>query len=381
MFKHLPLATLTALAFTSTALAGQIVAVETTPEVKEKSLFDKIWAIPVLYQNKENPYLQELRFTGRFQVDAFTQDSNYGHADDWIIRRTRFGVAAKFFHDFTLAVEAGFDPQNPDPLYTQLTDAYLAWGPCEAFQLSVGKLSARFTMDGATSSTKLLTLERNNLSNNLWFTNEYFSGVNIAGKAGQWSWNTGLYSRDLNNPEFGEFDAGAFWLATVGYNFNKALGIDQAVLRADYVYNDPNPNSNGTRPFENIGSLTFDMKAGKFGLGTNVAAGQGYGTQPDVWGFVIMPSYDITDKLQVVARYTYMSSADPNGIRLNRYENVATSARGDEYNEFYFGVNYYFYGHKLKIQTGVDYADMKSSSGSNGGYRGWTWTTGFRMYF
>lgn len=36
-------------------------------------------------------------------------------------------------------------------------------------------------------------------------------------------------------------------------------------------------------------------------------------------------------------------------------------------------------GHKLKIQSGLDYADMKDSANDGGAYQGWTWTTGFRL--
>ncbi len=377
--KQTLVATASILLIASPAFAGPVIA--PAPEEKELSIYDKIWAVPVLYKNPENPYIEELRFTGRFQLDAFTQDSNFGHEDDWVIRRTRFGVFAKVLKDFTLAVEVDFNPQVPDPLYTRLTEAYVAWEPNKAFKLSVGKLSAKFTMDGATSSNNLITLERNNLSNNLWFPNEYFSGVAISGTHENWVWNTGIYSAGRTNPEFGDFNGGNFWLGSVGYSFAKALGVDKALLRADYVYNQPDLSNDGTRFLENIESLTFELQAGKWGVGTNVAAGQGFGGQSDLWGFVVMPSYNITKELQAVVRYTYLSSADPGGIRFNRYENYATSGRGDEYNEFYVGLNYYFYGQKLKLQTGVDYADMNAASGSSGNYHGWTWTTGFRVSF
>ena len=32
--------------------------------------------------------------------------------------------------------------------------------------------------------------------------------------------------------------------------------------------------------------------------------------------------------------------------------------RGDRYQEIYLGANYYFYGHKLKLQSGAQWADM-----------------------
>ena len=92
-----------------------------------------------------------------------------------------------------------------------------------------------------------------------------------------------------------------------------------------------------------------------------------------------MPSVYITDGWQAVFRYTYINSDGNNGIRFGRYENQLTSGRGDEYNEFYVGVNKYFYGHKLKWQTGVQYTTMNDSAGDGGNYNGWGVTTGIRI--
>jgi phosphate-selective porin OprO/OprP len=76
-----------------------------------------------------------------------------------------------------------------------------------------------------------------------------------------------------------------------------------------------------------------------------------------------------------------MTSEDNNGIRLNRYENVMTSGRGNEYNEAYVGLNYYICGQRLKVQTGLDYVWMKDNANDGGQYDGWTWTTGLRLSF
>jgi phosphate-selective porin OprO/OprP len=80
-----------------------------------------------------------------------------------------------------------------------------------------------------------------------------------------------------------------------------------------------------------------------------------------------------------VARYTYLDSEAPNGIRPAGYEARVAPGRGDEYNELYLGANYYFYGHRLKVQTGVQWADMKDSANDGGEYSGVSWTTGLRV--
>jgi phosphate-selective porin OprO/OprP len=53
--------------------------------------------------------------------------------------------------------------------------------------------------------------------------------------------------------------------------------------------------------------------------------------------------------------------------------------RGDAYNEWYVGANYYFYGHRLKLQSGLDYADMDDRGNDGGAYSGFGWTTGIRV--
>ena len=61
------------------------------------------------------------------------------------------------------------------------------------------------------------------------------------------------------------------------------------------------------------------------------------------------------------------------------YENRVVTGRGDEYNEVYAGANYYFYGHRLKLQTGVQVADMNDRANDGGEYSGVSWTTGIRV--
>jgi len=93
-----------------------------------------------------------------------------------------------------------------------------------------------------------------------------------------------------------------------------------------------------------------------------------------------MPYYTINEHLQVVFRYTCLKSDRPDGIRFNRYESFPTNGRrGDEYQEFYLGLNWYLYGHKLKLQTGVQYATMEDSARNGGDFEGWSWTTGLRV--
>ena len=345
----------------------------------EPSIYDKVWRYTEWYNNEENPVIQKFNFTGRFQLDYAVVDADQGHHDEWNIRRFRAGGKATLFQNVTLHGEADLNPQEPRPLYQRLTDMYVAWSQSKAFSLTLGKHGAPFTMDGSTSSKELLTIDRNNLSNNLWFPEEYIPGVSISGRPAAWRYHAAVHSSGGANREFGEFNGGVFFLGTVGYDFGKQLDVKQALLSANYVYNEPDEDNTFTRDLQHVGSVNFAFDAGRWGFRSDVSAGAGYLGQSDLWGAMLMPFYNITDHLQVVARYTYLNSDDNNGVRLNRYESVVVSDRGDEYNEAYLGLNYYFYGHKLKVQTGVQYAELEDQADDGGAYQGWAWTTGLRI--
>lgn len=350
-----------------------------TAAPKAPSAYDQIWRYAEWYRNDDNPVIQSFRFTGRFQLDYAYVDADQGRHDEWNIRRFRLGAKMKLFKNFTLHGEADLNPQEPYPVYQKVTDLYLAWSRSKDFTVTAGKQSAGFTMDGMTSSKELIAIDRGNLANNLWFPEEYFPGVAVSGEPGRWVYRAGVYSSGRTDKEFGEFNGSAFGLGTLGYDFAKSLHVEEAILTANYVYNDPDPNNTVSRQLEHIGSINFNLNAGKWGVRTDVSAASGYRSQSDLWGAMVMPYYNFTEKLQAVVRYTYITSDKVNGVRLARYESEVVSGRGDEYNEVYLGLNYYFYKHKLKLQTGVQYAEMRDRANDGGQYSGWGWTTGLRV--
>ena len=344
--------------------------------VPAPSIYDRIWRQTKLYQNADDPVIQSLEFTGRFQLDYAVIDQADFHELD--IRRFRVGGKATLFHEFTVHAEVDLAPEQ-DPVYARLTDAYVSWSPYENFAITAGKQSAPFTMDGSTSSKELLAIDRSNLANNLWFPQEYIPGLSASGKPGHWRYRLGVFSSGSADREFGKFDGKYFFLTTLGYDFAESLGAHVALLAADYVYNEPDPRNSFTRPLNQIGSLHFKYETGQWGFRTDLTGGIGYLGQSDLWGIMFMPHYQLTRRLQVVARYTFLQSADNNGVRFARYEDQVVSGRGDQYQEFYAGLNYYFYGHKLKVQTGVQHAKMRDHANDGGQYSGWAWTTGLRI--
>jgi phosphate-selective porin OprO and OprP len=348
-------------------------------DVKEPSTYDKIWKFAEWYSDESNPVVQKVLFSGRYQHEFAAIDSDEGNLDEWNVRRMRLGPRITLFRTVTLHSEVEVNPQERDPLYMRFTDFYVQWAQNARFALTVGKQGVPFTMDGATSSKELVTIDRSNLTNNMWFPQEYIPGVSVSGKLARWVYRGGVYSSGEANREFGEFSGGAFSLGVLGYDFGPALGVKEALLTGNYVYQHPDPDNTFTRRLEHVASVNLKLEAGKWGMRTDLSAGAGYLGQSDLWGFMAMPYYNLTDKLQLVTRYTVLNSEGPNGVLLGTYENRVVGGRGDLYNEMYVGANYYFYGHKLKLQSGLQIADMNDGANDGGEYSGVSWTTGIRV--
>jgi len=359
--------------------APAVFAQEAHPAEKPPSTFDKIWKFAEWYESSSNPVVQRVLFTGRFQEDFASIGADQGDINEWNVRRLRLGPKITLFHHYLVHAEVELNPQERDPFYMRITDAYVSWSKSPKVAIAVGKQSVPFTQEGATSSKELITIDRSNLANNIWFTQEYMPGVSAAGRVSAWTYRAGVYSAGAANREFGEFNGGLFSLGVIGYDFGKKLGVREATLTGNYVYQQPDRRNTFTKRFEQIASVNFKLESGRWGLRSDLSRTTGYLGQSRILGIMAMPSFHVTPKFEVVARYTFLNSDDVNGLGLATYENRVAHGAGDRYNEGYLGVNYYFYGHKLKLQSALEFANMRDLANDGGAYRGTTWTTGLRI--
>jgi phosphate-selective porin OprO/OprP len=368
-------------AHATTALAPAPSVAQTAGGARpEPSTYDRIWTtFTQWYKNDTNPVVQQVLFSGRYQHDFAAIDADQGDLEEWNVRRMRLGPRLTLFRTFTLHAEVEVNPQERDPFYVRFTDAYLQWNRSSRTVLTFGKQSVPFTSEGATSSKELLTIDRSNLANNIWFPQEYMPGVSVSGRIAPWVYRGGVYSAGAMNREFGEFSGDYFTFALLGYDFANRLGVKEALLTGNYVYQHPDADNTFTRQLEHVLSLHFKMEADRWGVRAEVADANGYLGQSDMWALMAMPFFNVTDTLQAVGRYTFIDSTNPNGIRFGTYESRIVSGRGDQYNELYLGANYYFYSHKLKLQTGLQWADMNDRASDGGEYSGVSWTTGLRV--
>ena len=346
----------------------------------EPSTYDRIWRrFTTWYDEPSNPVVQRVLFSGRFQHEFATVRSDQGDIDEWNTRRLRLGPRITLFRTFTLHGEVELNPQERDPLYVRLTDMYLQWSRSPRLVITAGKHSIPFTMDGATSSKDLLTIDRSNLTNNIWFPQEYLPGVSVAGRAARWVYRGGVYSAGAANKEFGEFNGGAATLAVLGYDFGSILGVTEATLAGNYVYQQPDARNTFARQLEHVGSLNLKLEARGWGFRADLSKAKGFASQSDLSAVMLMPYVSITPELQLIGRYTRLTSDRFNGVQLATYENRVVRGRGDRYDEAYVGANYFFYGQRLKLQTGVQFADMRDRAADGGAFSGTSWTTGIRI--
>ena len=347
------------------------------------STLDKIWSAATVY--KGEGALNEVRIVGRQHIDWYQFRNGSQQDSDFVSRRTRLGTKVQFLKDFTLHIDTDLSLEVPHPLFNKYTDAYVKWAPGKAFALTVGKQSVRYTLDGGTSSNSLLTIDRSPLAYNLGFSEEYLPGVQIEGESGLWSWKLGAFSAGTADRDFGAFNAGTIGFASVSRDISGLTGLQKSSLRADAIMqSDDAQNATGTpkafsRNHADGFSLISQNTQGPWGFDAEVGLTSGQGSQSDLKGIQLMPSYAFDKDWQAVVRYTRVTSANNNGVSFARYESMLTSGKGDRLEEIYFGLNRYFYGHKLKFQLGVQHSKMIDSANDGGAYAGWGVTTGLRV--
>lgn len=349
-------------------------------EQPQPSIYDRIWGtFTNWYDDKDNPVVQRVLFTGRYHHDFAVVEADQGDVTEWNVRRMRLGPRVTLFRNFLVHAEVEVNPQEREPFYMRLTDAYVQWSNNPALVITVGKHSVPFTQEGATSSRELLTIDRSNLANTIWFGQEYMPGLSVAGRKGLWTYRGSIYSAGAMNREFGEFNGALFTMATLGYDFSKKFGVREAMVAGNYLYQQPDANNTFTRRYQHITSVHFRFEEGRVGARGDVAAAEGYLGQRDVWSLMLMPYVNATDKLQFVARYTLVDGDGGNAVSLPAYESRVVRGAGDRYREGYLGVNYYVYGHRLKLQSGVAFAKMDDAANDGGAYSGASWVTGLRI--
>ena len=350
----------------------------------EESNYDRLWSNIVLYDDSDNDFMSKFWLTGRLQGEYHSFENEVAPAidhDDYDWRRFRFGFKATLFGDITLHSEADLGLENRGrPLYNDLTDTYISWSTENGMKFKLGKQSAPFTLDGSTSSKKLHTLERSKIAGNIWFGQEYFPGISVSGSKDEIDYFAGFYSND-NKPEFdGAFKHGQFGILSVGKDYAANFDLEKSYFRLDFMFqeDDGNVDVEDFNDWNAAYSFVTKWENNDWYFWTDLSFADR--KNGDVWGLQLMPFYDITDKTQVIFCYTHLDSSGDNQLRASRWEDRLDRGeyRGDDLTEYFFGLNHFYYGHKLKWQNGLQYTQLDEADGSKE-YEGWGFTTAFRI--
>lgn len=359
-----------------------------TPDSAETAAFDEVWKLATLYKNESNPIFQEFKLRGRYHGQNHWTDADAGDDEGWEDRRSRFGFDAKLFEK---KLEARFDFQSNDEfedVYDGLVDAYLRYKPDKNTSITVGRTKPLIGYyDFLQSTNSQPTFERSQIFNQL--NVDRASGITAEGKVDRFTWQAGLYSNSLDTDRndldqaFGTFNAG--WSATLGagYDAKECLSIERADFRIDWLHSEHDADDNVLARYDDIVSFTFWAENNDWGLVTEAyGAFGGEGTDGDVFGFFIQPTYDvIPGRLQLVSRYSFAAGDGADSVRAqNRYEVPVGAGRGDQYHAIYGGVQYFIHGDKLKLLAGAEYATL-DGGGNGGDYDGTTYLAGARFSF
>jgi phosphate-selective porin OprO/OprP len=345
--------------------------------ISESSAFEDLWNVPHLYSNPDSFWLTDLKLVGRYQWQMADVSSDLPDYSTNEIRRMRLGSEAKILGgDYKLKAEFNIDHGSGHDHYAE--EVYIQYGgDALPFKVTLGLQKTKWSYEWSTSSRKILTFERSQIVNQL--APKKTAGLNISGSIDKYDYSLGVYRGDTIHSSkggsiFGDGDtAGEFTAASIGGNYETSV-FESAAWRLDWLHN-TDAASNAAKPYKNSFSLNHSANQGLWALHTDLIHAQGDAGNDDKTAIVILPTYDLSDKLQLVARYT-LSNGD--GLKANkRYEKKAGAQDGDGYQSFYMGLNYYLNDHKLKLMGGIEYSDM---DGGND-FDGYTIFSGVRFYF
>jgi phosphate-selective porin OprO and OprP len=343
----------------------------------DSSIFDRIWAVPTLYKSKEG-FLNELRIVGRYQGQYHFNDNDAADSDFWDNRRLRTGLKATMLGgDMVFYSEYSWN-DLPAQFDSEITEFWLEYKPVDRDGVNwrIGKFMPPFGHEFGISSRDIIMFERTAFVNQ---SGTFFTpGARLGYLAGKWTGSATAFSTRTDELLGGTGDGGWASMVTVGYDAKSDLGLDKADLRVDYLHSDPEEGDNRLQNFTNAVSFNTALKKGAWGLGTDVIYAE-LAKGGNAFHAMVMPTYDITSKLQFVSRFQVATSDAAEGLAgVRRYESFPSAPKGDLYTAALVGVNYYVYGQRFKIMNHLEFSNMETPKGD---INNTTFYTGVRLWW
>lgn len=372
------------------AFAGDVTVVPVSEPEPCGDWCDTLKNIGTVYEDKENPFIQEVKFFGRAHYQWGQTDGEIGGADfdgnGDELRRLRFGTSVKFLNAFKLTARANYENggfRDTSIRYSGFDELNLAYsvGDVAGFEdvkVGYGRYKVAFGGEESYSSKKIKTVERSNLNN--FYAPDRATGVKIEAEKNDIDFTLGVFSTEEDR------DALAGWDGGIAYLAGMALEVADGDLSLDVLYNDSTAAEDDVLGYEWAATATYETEVGGFDLFTNATYGETHDGD-NVYGVVIMPSKElIEDKLEAVVRYQWARSSGDDLLR-PQSRNVRNVSRndidlnvpfGDENHTIYGGLNYFLCDHNAKLMTGVEYETVDGGATDSDATTFWL---AARMYF
>ena len=268
----------------------------------------------------------------------------------------------------------------------------------DSFEIGYGRRTGRMADEWQRSSTIINCLERSSFANKLWLYDKEKGNplaTWVKWKAGQHTFDAAIFSGTYHDYLGGWNDSTVFYGSWLG-DYSSSSEYELLEYWISYYKQETAPSEDRLAGGNDWAlSLVNRIGTENWAIHSTLAMGNnGDQTNPNregnFGGVVLMPMYWISpDKFKLVGRYVHQQSDQPEGLKLNsRYAPMAEArdstidlngGRGDQHQSVYLGLNYYLCGENLKLITGIQHDELKSSNITQ--YRGWTIGSSFRIWF
>jgi phosphate-selective porin len=319
---------------------------------------------------------EKIKISGRIHAQWDYLSSDSASESSLLLRRVLLGVSADLGKGWEGVIIADFAGND-----NHLDTAYISKKLSDSTTAYVGLMTAPYGVEETTSAAKIKRIERSAL--NRFFVDDLnwgggVTGLQLEGEIGGFNYVGAITNIRQSNVNEGSTDANensyAYW-GRIGYtipleNGEFKLGADLAFLPDDAVaqYNsDLTPGSRDALAYNlysqtKIGgfSLLAQLMSASIDNASANSAGTNNANDANPWGINIMPSYQLSDKLEAVISYSVI---DSDGVGVDPSDATRSANDGgrhwDKYQELYLGGNYYIRGNDLKLSFGYVYGKGK----------------------
>ncbi|MEK6577371.1 MAG: porin [Nitrospirota bacterium] len=351
----------------------------TLPQTEESK------AISIETGYKDNFYLKTM--DNKFRLDIYgygqvryTYQTNDITAKDDLsnfqVQRVRLGLKGFVYSDklkYQLVLSAS---QSGEFDKVSLLDWFIDYSPVNEFGVRAGQFKVPYSTSFTISASELQFVERTQVDSN--FRLDRDNGINLYGKVinSRFTYNLGIYNgegRNKTNPDNGNLYSGRLIFEPMGkypYHESDNERSDQPIvmLSAAFATSKDQADSSNTNLSGRLASTALgvsDVTSYNAFIGVKYRGASLHGeyyqrainpekngiSDETGDGYYIQAGYFVVPKIvEVAARY---ESFDPNKDKNN-----------DKRNEYGGGINYFFKGHRNKIQA--DFFKIKDEAGKNG---------------